>query len=90
MFIKCFTKNKNNKIEFTEEELKKLLDEVYKYGCDEGNKKNYWWYTSPLYTSPTAVPSNPWYEYTTTSATTSDTSDSTININKKCNSIGEK
>ena len=50
MFIKCFTKNKNNKIELTEQELKELLDEVYKYGYNEGNKKTYW------YTSPTVSP----------------------------------
>ena len=87
MFIKCFIKNKNNKIEFTERELKELLDEVYRYGYNEGNKKTYW-YTSPWYTSPTVVNSNPWYEYTTTSATsatTATTSDKAIEY-----SIGEK
>ena len=48
MFIKCFTKNRNNKIEFTEKELKDLLDEVYRHGYSEGKGKNYW-YTSPTF-----------------------------------------
>ena len=79
MFIKCFCKNKNNKIELTEQELKELLDEVYKYGYNEGNKKTYW------YTSPTINP-NPWCEYTTISTTTGTTTDDkTIKY-----SIGEK
>lgn len=75
MFIKCFTKNKNNKIELTEEELKELLDEVYEYGYNEGNKKTYW------YTSPTINP-NPWRYGCSTTATTDNT---TISYN-----IGEK
>lgn len=35
MKIKVFTKNKDGKIEFTEDELKKLLDEVYWEGYND-------------------------------------------------------
>ena len=35
MKIKVFTKNKDGKIEFTEDELKKLLDEVYSEGYND-------------------------------------------------------
>lgn len=49
MKIRCFSKNKNNKIEFTETELKQLLDEVYNDGYSDGQVKNklsetWWWY----------------------------------------------
>lgn len=67
MFIKFFIKNKNDKIEFTEEELKELLDEAYKYGYDEGKRKN--WY---CYTSPAIVQSDPQYEYATITTAISD------------------
>ncbi len=75
MFIKCFCKNKNNKIELTEQELKELLDEVYKYGYNEGNKKTYW------YTSPTINPNPRCHGFTTTNTTTAtDTTTSDITI----------
>ncbi len=77
MFIKFFIKNKNDKIEFTEEELKELLDEAYKYGYDEGSRKNWYCYTSPAIVQP-----DPQYKYTITTATISD------NLVKY--SIGEK
>lgn len=37
MITKTFTKNKDGKIEFTEQELKNLLDEIYKEGRKENN-----------------------------------------------------
>lgn len=45
--IKVFTTNKNNKIEFTKEELQKLLDEAYwdGYRANSGT----WTYTTPNY-----------------------------------------
>lgn len=67
MFIRFFIKNKNDKIEFTEEELRELLDEAYKSGYDEGIKKTWYCYTSPAIVQP-----DPQYEYTTVTATTND------------------
>ena len=47
--IKCFTKNSKGLIEFTPEELEKLLNEIYNSGYSDGSLKNYWW-SSPSYT----------------------------------------
>lgn len=77
--IKCFTKNKDGKIEFTEKELEKLLNEIYKSGYDEANSKHYWW-TSPYYYS-----TNPYYNYCY-STTTADISTGT-NIRNSGNTI---
>ena len=44
--IKVFTINKSGKIEFTKEELQKLLDEAYYDGYNSG-RGHYWTYTSP-------------------------------------------
>ena len=57
MKVKVFTKNQNGKIEFTEDELRKLLDEIYNEGYWDGKGNNYI-YTTPytLYsTSATSV-----------------------------------
>lgn len=57
MRVKVFTKNQNNKIEFTEKELQKLLDEIYNEGYTDGyvngSKGNYV-YTTP-YTYPHTI-----------------------------------
>ena len=45
MKTKIFTLNDNNKIEFTEDELKSLLDEIYNDGYNDGNRRYY--YTTP-------------------------------------------
>lgn len=74
--IKCFTKNKNGKIEFTQAELEKLLNEIYKAGYDDANNKHYWW-SSPYYYSTT-----PYYSYSTTAADVS----TGITVNS-CNTI---
>lgn len=50
--VKVFTKNKQGKIEFTESELKKLLDEVYQDGYQNGKGQNVYWYSPPW-----------WYNY---------------------------
>ncbi len=50
MKTKVFTVNKNNKIEFTEEELQKLLDEVYYDGYEDGNRlRMITWEPQPVY-----------------------------------------
>lgn len=46
MKVKVFTKNQNGKIEFTEDELRKLLDEIYNEGYWDGKGNNY------IYTTP--------------------------------------
>ena len=46
MKVKVFTKNQNGKIEFTEDELRKLLDEIYNEGYWDG-KGNSYIYTTP-------------------------------------------
>ena len=52
--VKVFTPNKDGKIEFTKDELEKLLNEVW---WDGRNTNNYWW------TSPSWYPT--WYSTTT-------------------------
>lgn len=50
MMVKVFQSNANGKIEFTREELEKLLNEIYKAGHDAGyseGKSNQWTWTSP-------------------------------------------
>lgn len=55
MRVKIFTLNENNKIEFTQEELEKLLDETYNDGYADGKKSNYFYYRYP-YCTTTATP----------------------------------
>lgn len=73
--IKVFTTNKNNKIEFTKEELQKLLDEAYwdGYRANSGT----WTYTTPNY--------NPFRWVTTTSS--SGDNQYTITYNDSINNI---
>lgn len=56
MSIKVFQTNSNGKIEFTRNELEKLLNEIYKEGFREGEEKaksNHWTWTAPsIYTPP--------------------------------------
>ena len=47
--IKVFTLNENNKIELTQKELKKLLDDVYWEGYRDNNH-------TYIYTSPISYP----------------------------------
>lgn len=53
--VKVFTLNKNGKIELTQKELQKLLDDSYWEGYRANN--HYWTYTSPNY---------PWWGVSTT------------------------
>ena len=77
MKTKIFTKNNKGKIEFTEQELKNLLDEIYNDGYEDGSKKYYYttpyhyypyWYstTTPLSNAPSSV------SYTTTASNSGD------------------
>lgn len=86
MKTKIFTKNKNGKIEFTEAELKILLDEIYNEGYNDGKSRSY------IYTTPTRT--IPWWQYgtwctagsttdaktATTTAATTGSIDSTLTI----------
>lgn len=85
MKTKIFTKNEKGKIEFTENELKILLDEIYNEGYNDGKSKSY------IYTTPYTP--KPWWQYgtwctadsttaksTTTTATTAGADSSTITI----------
>lgn len=80
MLTKVFTKNKNDKIEFTEKELKELLDEIYEYGYKEGKGQKIYTYTSPNWWTL----QKPYYTYCTTTINGGDysttTSDHTINL----------
>ncbi len=86
MKTKFFTKNENGRIEFTEKELKALLDEIYNEGYSDGKSRSYT-YTTPIRTTPW------WYgtyytagsttdSKTITNATTSDSSTLTIKGDK--------
>ena len=83
--IKVFTVNKNGKIELTEKELRKLLDDVYWEGYRDNNHT--WPYSTPL--------TYPYYQYagdiTTASSTATinaaDIAPNTIAINKGTSSI---
>ena len=68
MKVKVFTKNQNGKIEFTEDELQKLLDEIYNEGYWDSKKNNYIYTTPYTHTYPYTVYS------TSTSATSVDCS----------------
>lgn len=46
--VKVFTTNANGKIEFTKEELEKLLNDVWNDGHE--HRGTYWW-TSPTWTT---------------------------------------
>ena len=70
MKTKVFTLNEDQKIEFTEEELKSLLDEIYNDGYYDGRNSRYYYYSTP-YKQP--------YYYTWCSSSTAGSSG--ININ---------
>ena len=54
MQVKVFKFDKNGKVSFTQAELEKLLNEVYRGGYDDGKRaNNYWTWTSPYWTSTT-------------------------------------
>lgn len=91
MITKTFAKNEKGKIEFTEKELKELLDEMYQYGYNEGKGHKTFVYTSPSWWNL----NKPFWTYSTTPThiydgeyTTTTTADQTINIST--NAEGDK
>lgn len=68
--IKVFTLNSNGKIEITEEELRKLLDDSYWEGYRDSSKS--YTYTSPNI-NPITNPSITWSINKTNSTFTADT-----------------
>ncbi len=82
MRAKVFIKNCNDKIEFTEDELQKLLDEVYDEGYKDGSyRKGYFTYTIPNYEkyNITTTPNYGEKWWTTVSCST-NSSDSSNNV----------
>ena len=75
MKTKFFTKNSKGKVEFTEKELKKLLDEIYNEGYRDGRASKTYTYTTPWYPYYT---NTPYYTWTTTATSTGD---NTITVN---------
>ena len=73
MKTKIFTKNEKGKIEFTENELKTLLDEIYNEGYNDGKSRSY------IYTTPYTL--KPWWQYGTwcTASSTTDAKTATTN-----------
>lgn len=49
MKVKVFYPNREGKIEFTRQELEKLLDEVYREGQKDCNCSKSWTWTAPYY-----------------------------------------
>lgn len=78
MLIKVFIKNKNNKIELTEEELKSILDEAYWEGYK--NNKTYTW-TSPQWWN------QPYYTTTNSTSTITLTSPNIDPITPTCSNL---
>ncbi len=82
MITKTFTKNEKGKIEFTEKELKELLDEMYQYGYNVGKGYKTFVYTSPSWWNL----NKPSWTYDTTPLRINDdgytitTTDQTINV----------
>lgn len=77
MKIRVFTLNKNNKIELTEDELKKLLDESYQDGRNDAR------------TATISTPSYPyWYDGTTTTGCEANLSTTTYNLNTEASADG--
>ena len=54
MLIKYFYPNKDDKIEFTKQELEKLINDIYEEGRAEGTKV---WVGNPTITTPYCPPS---------------------------------
>lgn len=96
MKTKVFTKNKDGKIEFTESELKRLLDEIYDDGYNDGKKKCTYTYTTPYrypyipYYYTTCNGSNITAGSSTESYTLSTATSSTCNDNTKCSCNNKK
>lgn len=86
--VKVFYPNKNGKIEFTKQEIEKLLDEVYNQGYRDGQNHPYWW-TSPIWTYPT-ITTTPYCDINVSN--TSDNTDRSyvLSTTTAANSDGEQ
>lgn len=83
MQVKVFKFDKNGKVSFTQAELEKLLNEVYRGGYNDGKYSNYYWtWTSPYYTwsnsnvtltGTDSTSTNPNITWTTTTNSTDNT-----------------
>lgn len=62
MKVKVFTLNDKGKVEFTEKELKELLDEIYNAGYYDATHVGYIYYT------PWKYPQSPYYTTTASSS----------------------
>ncbi len=69
MKSKVFKKNKYGKIEFTESELKEVLDEIYNEGFNDGSNR-YYYYNTPYRYKPYPYYYN-WFSTATDPLTTS-------------------
>ena len=86
--VKTFSKNENNKIEFSENELKKLLDEIFFEGYQIGLNKRYT-YTTPIWTYAYAN-TYPYSTISTSDSITWSTTDAMINNSININSNTEE
>ena len=84
MKVRVFYPNKDNKIEFTKQQLEKLLDEVYEEGRAKGYDQGY------AASRPVTItyPYTP-YWYTTTTKPYITYSDSSITISNDINSLND-
>lgn len=78
MLIKVFTKNISGKIELTEEELRKILDEAYWEGYNSRRLSD-----TITWTSPNWWEQQPYYTITTTSSNVTIRSPEIDYINSK-------
>ena len=93
MKVKVFYPNREGKIEFTRQELEKLLDEVYREGQKDCNCNKSWTWTTPYYngsltsnSSTNAIVSTPDLStatYTTGNTTIDNFKADTIKCNDK-------
>jgi hypothetical protein len=67
--IKVFNLNKEGKIEFTKEELEKLLNETYEDGYCEGKSHTYTWTPVTYHDQGIALLDNDMYTTTSTNNT---------------------
>lgn len=94
MKSKVFKKNKYGKIEFTESELKKVLDEIYDEGYMDGSSSNYYYTTPyrykpyPYYYTWCSTATDPLTNIATTTATSTADSHITIDGSKLSSSEG--
>lgn len=92
MKVKVFYPNREGKIEFTRQELEKLLDEVYREGQKDCNCSRSWTWTTPYYNG--SLTSNSTTNATATtpnlSTATYTTDNTTIDNFKADTSVSDK